>query len=80
MFPLASGTSPWSGSTPPGQPTSSVQTAVDNMSGPVETDPTGDADEGLNQLDDEDQNKSEVYKPQNDQDGIRHPLTSAGTD
>lgn len=76
---LASGTSPRPRATPASQSTSPIQTTVDNVSGPVEADSPEDSYEGLNQLDDEHQNESQIYETQNDEDRVGHPLPRAST-
>jgi hypothetical protein len=49
------------------------------MSAAMETDPTEDTDESLDQLDDEHQKEGQVHEPQNNEDRVSHPLVWAYT-
>jgi hypothetical protein len=68
------------GTTAPQKTTCPKKATVDYMSAPLETNLTGNANNGLHNFDDEHQEKSSVYKGKNDQDTVRNPSAGSGTD
>jgi hypothetical protein len=71
--------SPRLGAKPTGQPTSPIQSTVDDVSAAMETDSAEDTNKCLDQLDEEHQKEREIYESQNNEDGICNPLTRAST-